>query len=39
MGDSFTAAPFVPLTDVAYGCYRSSNNYPSLLAARCTSTT
>ena len=32
MGDSFTAAPFVPLTDVAYGCYRSSNNYPHLVA-------
>ena len=33
MGDSFTAAPYVPLTDVAYGCYRSSNNYPHLLAS------
>jgi lysophospholipase L1-like esterase len=33
LGDSFTAAPFVPLTDVAYGCYRSTNNYPSQLAA------
>lgn len=33
LGDSYTAAPFVPLTDVAYGCYRSSNNYPSLVAA------
>ena len=32
LGDSFTAAPFVPLTDVAYGCYRSTNNYPHLLA-------
>jgi lysophospholipase L1-like esterase len=32
IGDSYTAAPFVPLTDVARGCYRSSNNYPHLLA-------
>lgn len=32
MGDSYTAAPFVPLNDIAYGCYRSSNNYPHLLA-------
>ena len=33
LGDSFTAAPFVPVTDVAYGCYRSSNNYPNRLAS------
>ena len=33
LGDSFTAAPFVPLTDVARGCLRSSNNYPSQLAS------
>jgi lysophospholipase L1-like esterase len=32
MGDSYTAAPFVPLTGIAHGCYRSSNNYPHLLA-------
>lgn len=32
MGDSFSAAPFVPLNDVAYGCNRSSNNYPHLVA-------
>ena len=32
MGDSFTAAPYVPLNDVAYGCNRSSNNYPHLIA-------
>lgn len=32
LGDSFTAAPFVPLTDVAYGCYRSTNSYPRLVA-------
>jgi lysophospholipase L1-like esterase len=33
LGDSFTAAPFVPITDVAHGCYRSSNNYPRQLAS------
>lgn len=33
LGDSYTAAPFVPLTDVARGCFRSSNNYPRLVAA------
>ena len=33
LGDSFTAAPFVPLSDVARGCFRSSNNYPNLLAS------
>jgi hypothetical protein len=33
LGDSFTAAPFVPLTDIAYGCYRSTNNYPHLVAS------
>lgn len=32
MGDSYTAAPFVPLNDIAFGCYRSSNNYPRLVA-------
>ncbi len=32
MGDSYTAAPFVPLTDIARGCLRSSNNYPHLVA-------
>jgi lysophospholipase L1-like esterase len=34
LGDSYTAAPFVPTTDVAGGCFRSSGNYPSLVAAR-----
>lgn len=33
VGDSFTAAPYVPQTDLAAGCLRSSGNYPSLLAA------
>ena len=34
LGDSYTAAPFVPTTDVAGGCFRSNGNYPSLVAAR-----
>lgn len=33
LGDSYTAAPFVPTTDLAAGCLRSSGNYPALLAA------
>ena len=33
LGDSFTAAPLVPVTDIAGGCFRSSANYPSLVAA------
>lgn len=32
LGDSYTAAPFVPVTDLANGCLRSSGNYPSLVA-------
>ena len=32
LGDSYTAAPFVPLTDVASGCFRSNRNYPQLVA-------
>jgi len=32
LGDSFTAAPFVPLTALAHGCLRSTNNYPHLVA-------
>jgi lysophospholipase L1-like esterase len=32
LGDSFTAAPYVPRTDLADGCLRSSGNYPSLVA-------
>ncbi len=34
LGDSYTAGPLVPLTDVANGCFRSDHNYPSLLARR-----
>ncbi len=33
LGDSYTAAPLVPTTDPAGGCYRSSNNYPHLVAS------
>jgi lysophospholipase L1-like esterase len=32
IGDSFTSAPLVPVTDVANGCFRSSENYPALVA-------
>lgn len=32
LGDSFTAAPYVPRTDLAEGCLRSSGNYPALVA-------
>jgi lysophospholipase L1-like esterase len=34
LGDSYTAAPYVYLTDVAGGCLRSNGNYPALLAKR-----
>jgi lysophospholipase L1-like esterase len=32
LGDSFTAGPLVPTTDLAGGCFRSDHNYPSLVA-------
>lgn len=32
LGDSFTAAPFVPNVIEAEGCYRSTSNYPSVVA-------
>lgn len=32
LGDSYSAAPLVPVTDIANGCFRSSNNYPTLVA-------
>ena len=32
MGDSFTSAPGVPVTDMTTGCQRSDHNYPALLA-------
>lgn len=34
LGDSYTAAPGVPLTDVADGCFRSDGNYPALVAGQ-----
>jgi lysophospholipase L1-like esterase len=34
LGDSYTAGPLVPRTDVAGGCFRSDRNYPALLADR-----
>lgn len=34
LGDSFTAGPLIPTTDLAHGCLRSDHDYPSLLAAR-----
>lgn len=32
LGDSYTAAPFVPSVVEAKGCYRSTGNYPALIA-------
>ena len=32
VGDSYTAAPFVPTTSLARGCLRSDHDYPRLLA-------
>lgn len=32
LGDSYTAAPLVPETDLSEGCLRSSANYPALIA-------
>jgi lysophospholipase L1-like esterase len=34
MGDSFSAGPLIPTTDLAGGCLRSDHNYPSLVARR-----
>ncbi len=34
MGDSYSAGPLIPTTDLAGGCARSDHNYPSLLAQR-----
>ena len=34
LGDSYTAAPFVSVTDLAKGCFRASLNYPHLVATR-----
>src|SRR4051794_36724174 len=32
LGDSYSAGPLIPTTDLAAGCARSDHNYPSLLA-------
>ncbi len=32
LGDSYSAGPLIPVTDVADGCFRSDHNYPSLVA-------
>jgi lysophospholipase L1-like esterase len=34
LGDSYTSAPLVPVTEMAKGCYRSTANYPALVADR-----
>jgi lysophospholipase L1-like esterase len=34
MGDSYSAGPLIPTTDLAGGCLRSDHNYPSLVARR-----
>lgn len=34
LGDSYSAGPLIPVTDVADGCLRSSQNYPSLVAKK-----
>ena len=33
LGDSYSAGPLIPTTDLAGGCARSDHNYPSLVAA------
>jgi lysophospholipase L1-like esterase len=34
LGDSYSAGPLIPTTDLAGGCVRSDHDYPSLVAAR-----
>ncbi len=34
LGDSYSAGPLIPTTDLAGGCARSDHNYPSLIAKR-----
>ena len=31
IGDSYTAAPVVPITDLENPCLRSNHNYPNLI--------
>jgi lysophospholipase L1-like esterase len=33
LGDSYTAGPLIPRTAPALGCFRSTHNYPAMLAA------
>jgi lysophospholipase L1-like esterase len=32
LGDSYTAGPFIPRSIPAFGCFRSTHNYPAILA-------
>ncbi|MDQ3106658.1 MAG: SGNH/GDSL hydrolase family protein [Actinomycetota bacterium] len=32
LGDSYTAGPLIPLQEQPYGCLRSTNNYPKMVA-------
>jgi lysophospholipase L1-like esterase len=34
LGDSYTAGPFIPTSDLASGCLRSDHDYPRLVARR-----
>ena len=34
LGDSYSAGPLIPTTDLAGGCARSDHNYPSLVAEK-----
>jgi lysophospholipase L1-like esterase len=34
LGDSYTSGPFIPLYEQPWGCLRSTNNYPHLLAPK-----
>ena len=34
LGDSYSAGPLIPTTDLAGGCARSNHDYPSLVAGR-----
>ena len=34
LGDSYTSAPLVPVTEMAKGCFRSRSNYPALVARK-----
>ena len=34
LGDSYAAGPLIPMQEEPWGCLKSTNNYPKLLAAR-----